>query len=83
MHALGQIRVICHLQSWWHEENYRTPGRPIHLHAHKLRHTSTKKVYQTKGPVEAKSFGRHRSFKQLKRYPSQTREEREAMVDNV
>lgn len=55
----------------------------IHLHAHKLRHTSTKKVYQAKGPVEAKKFGRHRSFKQLERYASQTQEEHEEMVDKL
>lgn len=55
----------------------------IHLHAHKLRHTSTKKVYQKDGPVEAKKFGRHRSFKQLERYATQTNEEHEAMVDGL
>ena len=59
------------------------PEEQIHLHTHKLRHTSTKNVYQSKGPVEAKPFGRHRSFKQLERYATQTREEHEEMVDNL
>ena len=55
----------------------------IHLHAHMLRHTSTKKVYDSRGAVEAKHHGGHRSFKQLERYATQTREEREEMRDGL
>lgn len=66
-----------------HANSKLPPQEHIELHAHKLRHTSTKKVYQSRGPVEAKSFGRHRSFKQLERYATQTRKEREEMVDNL
>jgi len=55
----------------------------IKLHAHMLRHTSTKRVYEKKGSVEAKKHDRHRSFKQLERYATQTREEREETADNL
>ncbi|MCA9140814.1 MAG: tyrosine-type recombinase/integrase [Planctomycetales bacterium] len=66
------------------QANSKLPsGEHISLHAHALRHTGTKRVYLTKGPVEAKQFGRHQSFKQLERYAAQTPEEREAMVDKL
>ena len=55
----------------------------IHLHAHKLRHTSIKRVHDKKGPVEAKKHGGHRSFKQLERYATPTREEAEATADKL
>lgn len=66
-----------------HANSKLPPEEHIQLHTHMLRHTSTKKVYQSKGPVEAKKFGRHRSFKQLERYATQTQEEHEEMVDNL
>ncbi|MEZ6101493.1 MAG: tyrosine-type recombinase/integrase [Pirellulaceae bacterium] len=59
------------------------PDEQINLHAHMLRHTSTKRVYEKKGPVEAKEHGRHKSFKQLERYAAQTQQEREETVDNL
>lgn len=66
------------------QANARLPrSEHVHLHAHALRHTSTKRVYQTKGPLEAKQFGRHQSFKQLGRYAAQTAEEREKMIDDM
>ena len=55
----------------------------IHLHAHKLRHTSVKRVYDKKGPVEAKAHGGHRSFEQLERYATPSREEKEAAADEL
>ncbi len=55
----------------------------IHLHAHKLRHTGVKKVHDERGELAAKRFSRHRSFAQLERYATQTREEHESMVDNL
>jgi integrase/recombinase XerD len=55
----------------------------IHLHAHKLRHTSVKKVHDKKGPLEAKKFSGHRSFKQLERYATSTTPEHEDMVDGL
>jgi integrase/recombinase XerD len=55
----------------------------IHLHAHKLRHTSVKRVHDERGPLAAKKFSRHRSFQQLERYATQTREEHERMVDEL
>lgn len=39
----------------------------IRLHAHKLRHTSVKKVHDERGELAAKRFSRHRSFQQLER----------------
>lgn len=59
------------------------PDGRLQLHAHKLRHTSTKRVYQKKGPVEAKKFSRHRGFKQLERYATATKGEHEDMVDSL
>lgn len=70
-------RVAAHANSKLPAEEH------IRLHTHMLRHTSTKKVYQARGPVEAKKFGRHRSFKQLERYATQTQEEHEEMVDRL
>ena len=55
----------------------------LFVHAHMLRHTSTKRVYEKKEPVEAKEHGRHKSFKQLERYAAQTQQEREETVDNL
>ena len=55
----------------------------IHLHAHMLRHTGIKKVHGERGELAAKRFSRHRSFAQLERYATQTREEHESMVDNL
>jgi len=55
----------------------------IHLHAHKLRHTSVKRVHDARGPLAAKKFSRHRSFAQLERYATQTRDEHEKMVDEL
>lgn len=55
----------------------------IHLHAHKLWHTSVKRVHDERGPLAAKKFSRHRSFEQLERYATQTREEHERMVDEL
>lgn len=55
----------------------------IHLHAHKLRHTSVKRVHDDRGPLAAKKFSRHRSFAQLERYATATREEHERMVDEL
>lgn len=55
----------------------------IDLHAHRLRHTSTKRLYDKKGPLEAKKFSGHRSFQQLERYATQTREEHEKTVDEM
>ncbi len=59
------------------------PDQQIHLHAHKLRHTSVKKVHDKKGPLEAKKFSGHRSFKQLERYATSTTPEHEDMVDGL
>ena len=59
------------------------PAEHIRLHAHRLRHTSIKKVHDEKGPLAAKKFSGHRSFKPLKRYATQTREEHEQMLDNL
>ena len=55
----------------------------IHLHPHKLRHTSVKRVHDERGPLAAKKFSRHRSFAQLERYATQTRDEHERMVDEL
>ena len=67
-----------------HANSRLQPGEtPIVLHAHKLRHTSTKRVYDKKGPVEARDHGGHRSFKHLACYATQTREEREEMRDGL
>lgn len=55
----------------------------IQLHAHKLRHTSIKRVHDKKGPVAAKKHGGHRGFKQLERYATPTREEVEAAADEL
>ncbi len=55
----------------------------IHLSAHMLRHTSVKKVHDQKGAVIAKKFSRHRSFAQLERYASQTKQEHEEMVEKL
>ena len=55
----------------------------IHLHCHRFRHTSVKKVHDKKGPLAAKKFGRHRSFEHMERYATQTRAEHENMVDNL
>lgn len=60
-----------------HANSKLPPEEHIKLHAHMLRHTGTKKDYTEHGAVEAKSFGRHQSFKQLERYAAQTKEERE------
>lgn len=70
-------KVAAHANSKLPQEEH------IKLHAHMLRHTGTKKVYTEHGAVEAKSFGRHQSFKQLERYAAQTKEEREKMVDDL
>ena len=59
------------------------PEQHIHLHAHKLRHTSIKKVHDKKGPLEAKKYSGHRSFKQLERYATSTTPEHEHMVDDL
>ncbi len=59
------------------------PDHHIHLHAHKLRHTSVKKVHDKRGPLEAKKFSGHRSFKQLERYATSTTPEHEDMVDGL
>jgi len=59
------------------------PDQHIHLHAHKLRHTSVKKVHDKKGPLEAKKFSGHRCFKQLERYATSTTPEHEEMVDGL
>ena len=66
-----------------HANSKLPPDEQIKLHAHKLRHTSTKKVYQNHGPVEAKKHSGHQSFKMLERYAGQTTEEREAMRDEL
>jgi len=66
-----------------HANSKLPPEEHIKLHAHMLRHTGTKRVYTEHGAVEAKSFGRHQSFKQLERYAAQTKEEREKMVDEL
>lgn len=66
------------------QANSRLPvGEQIHLHAHKLRHTSIKRVHDAKGPVAAKKHGGHRSFNQLDRYATQTRKESEEMADEL
>jgi len=64
--------------------NSKVPeGEEIKLHAHKLRHTSTKRIYEKKGPIAAQKHGRHQSLKQLARYAAETREEREASADDI
>ena len=66
------------------QANSRLPAEEqINLHAHKLRHTSIKRVHDKKGPVAAKKHGGHRSFKQLERYATPTREEAEATADEL
>lgn len=66
------------------QANARLPAEEqIHLHAHKLRHTSIKRVHDSKGPVAAKRHGGHRSFNQLDRYATQTRKESEEMADEL
>ena len=66
------------------QANARLPdNEQIHLHAHKLRHTSIKRVHDKKGPVAAKKHGGHRSFKQLERYATPTREEVEQAADEL
>lgn len=66
-----------------HANSKLSPENQIQLHTHMLRHTSTKRVYEKKGPVAAKKHGRHQSFKQLERYAAPTREEHEDTVDNL
>jgi integrase len=66
------------------QANSRLPAdEQIHLHAHKLRHTSIKRVHDERGPVAAKKHGGHRSFNQLDRYATQTRKESEEMADEL
>jgi len=66
-----------------HANSKLPPDEQIHLHSHKLRHTSVKKVHDDKGALAAKKFSRHRSFQQMERYATQTRAEHEEMVDNL
>ena len=66
------------------QANARLPvSEQIHLHAHKLRHTSIKRVHDKRGPVAAKKHGGHRSFKQLERYATPTRQEVEQSADEL
>jgi len=66
------------------QANARLPSdEQINLHAHKLRHTSIKRVHDKKGPVAAKKHGGHRSFKQLERYATPTRQEVEESADEL
>ena len=77
-------QIYRFMQLVTNQANARIPAdEKIQLSAHKLRHTSVKKVHDQRGAVIAKRFSRHRSFAQLERYAAQTRQEHEEMVDSL
>ena len=77
-------QIYRFLQLVANQANARIPEcEKIHLSAHKLRHTSVKKVRDSKGEIAAKRFSRHRSFAQLERYATPTQQEHEEMVDSL